>query len=60
VLAGMQPFSSRFVLEAETVKAASKLGARIVLTVYAPWKPSEGVGDGRIGSKKATRSALAG
>lgn len=34
VQAAPQPNSCRFVLDAETVKAASDVGARIVLTVY--------------------------
>jgi hypothetical protein len=34
VRAGPQPNSCRFALEAETVKVASDVGARIVLTVY--------------------------
>jgi hypothetical protein len=38
VQAAMQPASSDFVVAAETVKAASEIGARIVFTVYAPAK----------------------
>jgi hypothetical protein len=36
VQAEAQPHSHRIVLAAETVKAASEVGARIVFTVYAP------------------------
>lgn len=36
IQAGEQPFSSEFAIEAETVKAVAEIGARIVLTVYAP------------------------
>ncbi len=39
VQAGTQPFSRDFALAEETLKAACKLGARIVFTVYAPEGP---------------------
>jgi len=41
VQAAHQPPSSDFAIEAETVKAVSELGARIVLTVYAPRRPAK-------------------
>ena len=40
VQAGTQPHSSEFVLEPETLSAACELGARIILTVYAPEEPA--------------------
>lgn len=36
VQAATQPYSSEFLLDTETLGAAHELGARIVLTVYAP------------------------
>ena len=41
VQAGMSPHSTLFVLPVETLKAAHKLGARIVFTVYAPEQSRE-------------------
>lgn len=46
-----EPHCYEMALEAETVKAASTLGARIVFTVYAPEKPEK-----TPGSKKVARS----
>ena len=36
IQAGLQPYCTEFALEAETIRATSDLGARIVLSVYAP------------------------
>ena len=41
VQAAMQPLSYKIALEPETVRAASAMKARIVLTVYAPDVPRE-------------------
>ncbi len=46
VQAAAQPLSCEFALAAETAKAASELGARIVFTVYAPEELPKRVGRG--------------
>ena len=53
VQAATQPLSCEFALAAETAKSASKLGARIVFTVYAPEKPHKRNGKGRAGGRSA-------
>jgi len=60
VQAGTHPHSSEFALAAETLKAAHELGARIVLTVYAPEEPRKSVAKGRAGSKKVDGAAPGG
>jgi hypothetical protein len=43
------------VIEAETVKAASEVGARIVFTVYAPDKLRKALRTVKAGSKPARK-----
>jgi hypothetical protein len=53
VQAETQPFSHEFAIAAETVKAVSKLGARIVFTVYAVYAPEVHETVAKAASKKA-------
>ncbi len=60
VQAGTHPHSSEFALAAKTLKAVHELGARIVLTVYAPEEPRKPVPKGRAGSKKVAGATQGG
>ena len=60
VQAEAQPFSHEFALAAETVKAVSELGARIVFTVYAPEAHVPPLAGAKAASKKAPRSTRKG
>jgi len=56
VQAEARPFSHEFAIAAETVKAVSELGARIVFTVYAPEAHVPLLAVAKAASKKAPRS----
>ena len=53
VQAGTRPVCAEFVLSAETVRAASTLGARIVLSVYSPHESVRKASKPRIGARKS-------
>jgi hypothetical protein len=53
VQAGMSPHYSEFVLSPETLRAANKVDARIVFTVYAPEKSQKAAKKRRAASRKA-------
>jgi len=60
VQAEAQPFSHEFAIAAQTVKAVSALGARIVFTVYAPAGNEKRPAVVKTDSKKAPKSTRKG
>jgi len=56
IQAGLQPFCTEFALEAETVRATSDLGARIVISVYAPERGRPTEPAAKTDSNKASRA----
>jgi hypothetical protein len=58
VQAAMQPYWYEIALAPETVKAASEVNARILLTVYSPQVRREGTRDVKLGPKRSSRSTL--
>jgi hypothetical protein len=56
IQARLQPFCTEFALEAETVRATSELGARIVFSVYAPEKARPTAPTAKTDSNKVSRA----